>query len=294
MQIVPFREGYFSSLHTAFNKAFSDYSVSFNLSAEELRIRLLEKSQIDSELSLLMANEGEVLGFALHSKSEFRGRLFAYNAGTGVLPQRRSQGIATRLLEASLTLCDKHGLPCLLEVLEDNERALKLYERMGFKPIRFFRCFKIVSPSFEPTDEVSINIVHNWNLNRYKDLRTFDPSFIDSDSMIYCNRKNEVLLEAVRNNEVLGYLILQPHLGRISQFAVGVENRGKKVGSSLLHSASKLCVKDALSIINIPEEESQTIDSLLALGFKNEINQFEMVREPLDGRQAINQARNSQ
>ena len=53
-----------------------------------------------------------------------------------VAPERRGEGIARKLLVASILMAQAHGaVRILLEVEEDNAPALAVYTRLGFSPI---------------------------------------------------------------------------------------------------------------------------------------------------------------
>ena len=53
----------------------------------------------------------------------------------GLLPEYRSQGIGSALLKALLEEADAAGMPIRLHVVSFN-RAVKLYERLGFRAVR--------------------------------------------------------------------------------------------------------------------------------------------------------------
>ena len=54
--------------------------------------------------------------------------------GMGVLPARRGQGVGKGLLQACLAKARAKGITRVeLEARADNERAIKLYERLGFQ-----------------------------------------------------------------------------------------------------------------------------------------------------------------
>lgn len=56
------------------------------------------------------------------------------SVGMGVLPAYRGQGIGRQLLSACLAKAKASGITRVeLEARADNERAIKLYERMGFQ-----------------------------------------------------------------------------------------------------------------------------------------------------------------
>ena len=281
-KIVSFDESYLTSLHKAFTHAFSSYKVNFKLSPEEFRIRLYEKSHIDFGLTRLMLKESNVVGFVLHATGKFMDRQFVYNAGTGLIPRERNKGYARELMKSALKRSDELSLPSVLEVIEDNETALKLYDSLGYKPSRRLLCFKGYTAQKKAEETIELRIQHHWELNRYADFLSFHPSFVDTHSQLIFNKKNELIIEAYFEERLAGFIIFQPHLGRISQIAVEVTLRGRGIAKCLLNQALLLSDQKPLSIINIPIDQEQTINSLLALGFRNEINQFEMIREPLN------------
>lgn len=53
--------------------------------------------------------------------------------GFGVLPEFRNMGIGNLLMKQILTYQKKHKKPLLLEVRVDNENAIRLYTKLGFK-----------------------------------------------------------------------------------------------------------------------------------------------------------------
>ena len=53
----------------------------------------------------------------------------------GLLPEYRSQGIGSALLKAVLEEADEAGMPIRLHA-ESFNRAMKLYERLGFRAVR--------------------------------------------------------------------------------------------------------------------------------------------------------------
>jgi GNAT superfamily N-acetyltransferase len=54
-----------------------------------------------------------------------------------VAPERRGQGIGTAVIEHAMSAMRERGAVAFeLEVTPDNARARKLYERLGFRPLR--------------------------------------------------------------------------------------------------------------------------------------------------------------
>jgi len=66
----------------------------------------------------------------------------------GVVPRHRGSGLGTCLIEQALTGFRGHGLRrASLEVTADNSRAVRLYQRLGFR--RAKTVYKVVEPSAE-------------------------------------------------------------------------------------------------------------------------------------------------
>ena len=84
-----------------------------------------------------------------------------------------------------------------------------------------------------------------------------------------------MLLAKNESDETMGHLIMQSHLGRISQLSVNRNHRHKHVASSLIRVAQRYSEKP-LFIMNIPDDELEFDAFLKSCGFENQINQFEM------------------
>jgi len=99
------------------------------------QLRAFVRDCIARKLPQFVALEqGEVIGWcdifpARAPAVSHRGSL-----GIGVLPAHRGAGIGTRLVQACLDAARAQGLTRVeLEVRADNEQALRLYRRLGFR-----------------------------------------------------------------------------------------------------------------------------------------------------------------
>ena len=265
-------ENDFQALFKTFNAAFSSNFVKLQPSEEEFKYRLNQKIRVENDISGGAFDGDEMLGFILHASNSYQGIPTAYNGGTGVLPGFRNQRVAEELYEFLIPKIQSKFLArILLEVVEVNEYAIKLYEKIGFSIKRKMLCFKQTHQidflkAELPTEEGAISEVDFTFCD-------FQPSFIDNET--HLRDGDEKVLLCKIENELAGFVVFQPHLGRISQLAVSRKFRGDKVGKSLIFNVQKHTDKK-LTIMNIPEDQENFHLFLKRCGFENEVNQFEM------------------
>ncbi len=261
----------FDPLYNTFKIAFTNNEVSFQPSAEEFRHRLYKKLLLNNDISAGSYDGAEMTGFILHSSGIYQGIPTAYNGGTGVLPGFRNQKTAEQIYEYLIPQIQQKFLArILLEVIETNKQAISLYEKIGFTFKRRFKCYKMKS-TFKSFSEIKVHegAMSDVNFN----FNDFEPSFIDSSE--HLKRGEEKVLLAKSAGKTTGYIVFQPHLGRISQLAVDRIHRQLGAGEALLSHAQSLSIKQ-LTIMNIPEDEFGFDAFLTQCGFQNQINQFEM------------------
>lgn len=261
----------FDPLYHAFRIAFSNNEVAFRPSVDEFSHRINKKLLIDRDISVGSYDGNEMTGFILHSSGVYQGIPTAYNGGTGVLPGFRNQRTAEQMYEYLIPLIQQKFLArILLEVIETNKNAIALYEKIGFTFKRRFKCYKMAE-AFESSSEV--NVVEGSIADVNFTYNDFEPSFIDSSD--HLKKGEEKVLLSKKDQETTGYLIFQPHLGRISQLAVDRIHRQAGIGEALLVQAQTLSEKP-LTIMNIPEDEFGFDSFLTRCGFQNQVNQYEM------------------
>lgn len=262
----------FHSLFRTFNAAFSNNFVKLQPTEDEFLYRLHEKIRIENSISAGSFDGDEMVGFIIHSSNVYQGIPTAYNGGTGVLPGFRNQRVAEDIYEYLMPkIRAKFLARILLEVVEVNEFAVKLYEKIGFNFKRRMLCFKQRKTFEKPKSNLLIEDVAMADVDF--NFNDFEPSFIDNEAHLRAGR--ERVLACKIEDEIAGFAIFQPHLGRISQLAVSRKFRGMKVGRSLLHSVQSWTDKK-LTIMNIPEDQDSFHSFLKNCGFENEVNQFEM------------------
>lgn len=261
----------FAQLYETFKVSFSENEVKLQPTEEEFRYRIDQKLRYSLDLSAGSFDGDQMRGFILHASNIYQGIPTAYNGGTGVLPGFRNQKVAEQMYEFLIPkIREKFLARILLEVVEQNKKAISLYEKIGFSFKRRFKCYKLIEPaSVENKIAVEEGRIQDVNFN----FNDFEPSFIDCSSQLKLG--TEKVLLAKNESEVAGYIIFQPHLGRISQLAVDRLHRQRGIGETLIEAAQKKS-KKPLTIMNIPDDEFGFDSFLKKSGFQNQVNQYEM------------------
>lgn len=242
------------------------------MTEEEFDVRLHQKLHIDYLLSAGAFDGNEMIGFILHASNIYEGIPTAFNGGTGVIPGFRNQRTGEELYEFLLPkIAEKSIARILLEVIDTNEQAIRLYEKIGFRFRRKFLCYKLEDPSFfSNVEDITIE-GSTQDIN--EDFADFEPSFVDSRNQLL--RGKETVLLAKKENEITGYVVFQPIFGRISQIAISRQHRKEGFGKILLKGVLSR-TKKKLTVINVPENEYGFQQFLSTCGFENQVNQFEM------------------
>src|SRR5829696_9175341 len=126
----------FPLIHRKFVEGFSDYLVPFKLSEQQFRNHIVVNA-VDLNRSIGCFDEGELVGLSLNGFGRWDDVPTIYDAGTGVIPTHRRQGISESMFRTMFPLLKEGGhQQCLLEVISQNLPALRLYEKLGFERTR--------------------------------------------------------------------------------------------------------------------------------------------------------------
>lgn len=124
-----------ADLHAAFEAAFADYLIGpFVLPLNAWPGLLARQGVVPALSRVALDGEGRLLAFALAAP---RPELNSWRLATmGALPAARGTGAAPSLLADFLARARQAGCQrAELEVFAQNERARRLYERQGFRPM---------------------------------------------------------------------------------------------------------------------------------------------------------------
>jgi len=274
-------------LYDVFMQAFADYSVPVRSSFTDFTDMHLRRG-IDYTASVGAYAQGRLVGFIFNGVGEWQGQTTAYDGGTGMLPDWRGQGILKRLIAFSKDRL--RGLGCrqwLLEVLQDNVKAVAAYEHAGFHRTRGLYCFE--------RDSLPDSGIHRKAADRTKIRQEWEvvpcarqaalpepewldwlPSWQNSDASILRSPEPMLCFKALASGREIG-AILATAGGSICQLAVAPEYRRKGVGSALLAALSGDSPKVKIRYVNIDGADSGHRAFMLSSGFQKSASQWEMI-----------------
>lgn len=133
-----------------FNQAFEGYFMPVNFSAEAMQA-FLHRDNVSLEHSHILLSEGQPAGLALISLRPGVSRV----AGMGITTNLRGKGAGRWLMELLIQESAKRGETSMkLEVIAQNEPAIRLYEHFGFKKIRRLLGWKLQAGSPAPDSRI--------------------------------------------------------------------------------------------------------------------------------------------
>jgi len=284
MEIRPLRSLPKVTLYRAFSEAFSDYAVPLRLSPDALS-ELHRRRGVRYDLSLGAFDGERLVGFTFNGVGAWDGhQLTGYDAGTGVVPAARGQGLARRMMERSLALLAAEGAArYVLEVLQSNHAAIGIYRDVGFRIRREFLCWRIedvrarevpglVIQGAESAPAVGLDL----DLDA-PPLWTFPPSWQNSSESIARATAARTVLVARVGEALAGYAIVFRR-GDVAQLAVVPAMRRRGIGTALLRAARRHANAD-LTITNTDGDDTATTRFLEAAGAHERVRQHEMMIE---------------
>jgi len=251
--------------------AFEGYFVKIPSDVEYWRKRYYG-ARVDMNLSFGMFDQDKLIGFIIIGIDVVNGKKIAFNTGTGVIEAYRGQQMVDKLYQHALPIYKKENIDiCALEVIQTNHKAVRVYERCGFKIDKSLRCFK--GKLTLPNDEIIIQKAS------FEDIFKINTAFQSNYSWDFVNTAlllNKSLYQGYfvkLNDKTIGYFIINPASGMLAQFELLNEHTDWK---SIFTGIAKVC--NNIKINNVNNERTELIQALTNLGLDNFIDQYDMVR----------------
>ncbi len=272
----------FLSLYQATLAAFADYAVPLKMRVDQFENHFAQNA-IDINFCVGAFEQEKMVGYTLNGFGRWHDKETAYDAGTGVLPEYRNKGIAKAIFKFLLPELRKLKIEqMLLEVMSDNEKAIRLYQKLGFEVSRNLRYFEQTDLIEVKCQDKNIEIKQIEKIE-WKNIKSFCDGYTSwqfSDEAIERKTAPTDFFAAFHGDQCIGYSILFPSSGLIVQIAVDKKYRNRSVGSMLL---AKMQMnnknKKVLRMSNIDDALESLIKFAEKMKFKPIISQIEMILE---------------
>lgn len=271
------------TLYKTFMTAFADYAQDVSHITETYFTNRAIKNGVNFETSVGVFDQDEMVGFTLVGLDNFNGSYSAFDAFTGIVKPHRGQGLAKAMFEFILPKLKAKGVQNFyLEVLQENEPAVRAYKKTGFVITReldaFALNFEYAKLDHTDGNNIVVRSVSRSELAQTANFLEWQPSWENSLSSI--NRiPDEVLcVGAFIQNNLVGVLVYYPLLNWILCLAVHKSFRRLKIGTILLsHLRDTISSQVPITrIINVEHSDNGMINFLESVGFEFFGNQYEM------------------
>jgi GNAT superfamily N-acetyltransferase len=247
VNIVPASSFGHEELARLFEGVYEGYFVPIHVDETTLAF-MVDAWDIDLDRSLVAVQDGTPVGVTMLGVRGDRGWI----GGLGVLPAHRRNGVGRALMEEVL----KAAPPSMsLEVIEQNEPALRLYETLGFERSRILEIWTL-------DEELPPAVPRNT-----------EPRPLDQDGLPW-QRDSRSLRGGYERLEVDGGAALVRASGS-NVTVLQLDARDTEAAGELL-SAARAC-GDSLHYVNVPEGDPASV-ALRSLGGRLDLRQFEMRR----------------
>lgn len=268
------------SIHRAFVDAFSDYEVKIDMPFEKFVEMLITRSY-RGEYSYGCFDGELLVGFSLTGFRNIDGMKVCYDTGTGIKKELQGMGVAKNILKLMIKNLESSGINLfILEVLENNTAAQKVYTDNRFHISRKLRCYRFDASEIE-TEIVGYIVIDKpeevFNLDIHA-FCSFQPTWQNSMDSVKNILEKIVIIGLGQKNNINGYIICNRHNGNILQLGVAPDQRDKGLEKQLFFSLESELRLGKYSMLNI-EDNSYICNKMNELGLENHINQFEMMRE---------------
>lgn len=259
----------FEDILECFLRSFADYYVPMPSERSFYEIRW-KTQKVDFLYSYGMFIDTQLVGFILHGIDTRFDTYIAHNVGTGVIPSQRRKGILSSLYNHAKGDLASNGIETsTLEVITLNKAALSLYERVGFKIRRKYRCYsgsiqlanephyKLISSSLKEADFTKLPRQKHYSWDHQKE------SILLGDFTFY---------QVMNSDHFESFFILNPSSGNLVQFDVFSDQSQHWI--RLFAAIKSVC--SSIRVINVDEALQRKTAVLEEIGLTNTIDQFEM------------------
>ena len=289
LEIRALRESEIPLIHDLVLDAFAIYPVPMQPTLEQLTNMLVRRG-VDWPSSFAAFYDDQLIGVIMTAIDEWPAlHTGAYAILTAVRRGWQGKGVLTALFEwLNLGLDRRQVTQMQLEVLIDNPRARRAYERLGFDTERHLFCFELPRLSrpqrfreqlgFEVFEGDAAVAAQTERGEVWTSFWSLLPAWTGSTWTVQ-RTKSRLVFEARWEEEVCGYAILDPKSTELMQIAVAPEHRHKGIATELIRACQQHIRGPALRVLNVDDgaDRGVTIACLRRLGATMTAVQLELV-----------------
>lgn len=252
-------------------QSFANYFVPLSTEIEYWNIRF-KGARVNWNLSFGAFDNHRLVGVVIHGVDNYHGKPTAFNLCTGVIKEYRGQGIIDAIYKEAVTLLRKFNvLECRLEVIKENNAAIKLYTRLGFECKNSFLCFHGNLNKRDCSSHIQQTTLDNLiAVSKYDDLNY---SWENNFSAIKQNEEcYEYYLVLANDHHVIGYFIINPKNSYIMQIEALQDENLHWVLEALGENFNEARLN------NVNEGNRLRVEKLLQSGLGVSLKQYEMVK----------------
>jgi len=274
-----------AQVHRTFLEAFDDYAMDASGTTEDRLLLRMRKNAVDYDLSPGLYDGDRLVGFTLIGVDSWGDRLSAYDAGTGIVPAFRNQGWAKRMFEHALPALRERGVKrFVLEVLQQNDPAIKAYRKSGFEIARALKCYAGQASELRALDtppDIEIRRITRTDLAGLEQSADWIPSFENRFSAVDAIPDAVQLAGAFVNGTCVGATAYVPLLNWLLTLVVDREHRRRGVGTALIARLAGTLPESVtrLSALNVDGTDTGTQAFFESLSFSHLVDQYEMTRD---------------
>lgn len=188
----------------AWNIGFEGYVYQMDMTNEAF-LRRIVNEDLSPELSIVAFSDEEPIGIVMSGTRMIAHKKVAWNGGTGIAKTHRGTGLSKKLMEEVLRIYEEHDIEiALLEALEENTRAIKLYQGYEYEIIENLSLLeKTISMEVEPNTEYAVE--------RLKPEQSISCPYYDHKAPWQCQwqsvRAGDCVVVFDRQNKPIGFCL---------------------------------------------------------------------------------------
>jgi ribosomal protein S18 acetylase RimI-like enzyme len=278
-KLRPASSASFAERAACMNAAYADYLIPLHVDADQLA-RMDWIYDVDPDASVVAEAHGRLVAMALLSRRSGRGWI----SGVGTIPAARRQGAARQMMHALIGNARRLNLrDVMLEVITENEKAHALYLDLGFQDVRELLTWRLAAdadPLPVPRELLS-EVTPNAVLVHFDEWRKEPPSWQRDMGTLHKLLARARAYRLDLDGEEAAYAVVSERLDGIGLLDIGINPHfgAVRAGRPLLQALSRLFPDRALSILNVPADDS-LCRALAALRFTVTVRQWEMLLIP--------------